>query len=319
MKLTILAATPAERLYAEDQSTQIAGQCGSPGYLRGRLDDTGTVFAKSWERNVPSLNTPEFKAEFNSVLDMLRFDERNSHALKNRTTMLAYCLDHPEGRLPDCHEYVFRADTEDYSYLVRCIPNGEDHHVFIYPYHRDWLDRHMKQAEKGIRFIDSYYKELFRIPDGDMVRITRSDGTYIDRVCRYIDECHMEIGHGWDSLFHICQFAEQIERCGSTVIPLRSSLPEKCFSVLPSTGELVLLTKGQRGYTPCYDFSTADRQQNLMFMDDRNTKNHVSKAQAAAMLGGSMFGWATPAADPKSYEEQGQPIKPKRRDRGAER
>ena len=38
--------------------------------------------------------------------------------------------------------------------------------LFLYCYRRDWLDRHMEQAEKGIRFIDPHYKELFRIPDG---------------------------------------------------------------------------------------------------------------------------------------------------------
>ena len=29
-----------------------------------------------------------------------------------------------------------------------------------------------------------------------------------------------------------------------------------------------------------------------------------------------LCGWEVPAADPKNYDEQGQPIKPKRHDRG---
>ena len=39
--------------------------------------------------------------------------------------------------------------------------------------------------------------------------------------------------------------------------------------------------------------------------DRLNQKAGVTKAQEAAMLAGSMFGWAVPAADPKNYNESG--------------
>ena len=51
-------------------------------------------------------------------------------------------------------------------------------------------------------------------------------------------------------------------------------------------------------------------------VDELNSGMGVSKAQAAAMLAGATQGWATPAADPKNYDEQGQPIKSRRPDRG---
>lgn len=91
---------------------------------------------------------------------------------------------------------------------------------------REWLDRHIEKASRGIRFITPDYKEKFRIPDGDKIRITLSDGEQLDRTCRYIDDYHLEVG---SNLYHICEFAERMEQNGNTVIPLRSSLPEQCY------------------------------------------------------------------------------------------
>lgn len=166
---------------------------------------------------------------------------------------------------------------------------------------------------KEIRFITSDYKERFRIPDGDSIRITTPDGTHDDRPCRYIDDCHLELGPGW-RVFHICEFAELMERNGNTVIPLRSSLPKHCFSVLDSTNEIIGIERGVMGYTP-----TVQPPDGQEAADRFNEMLGVTKAQAAAMKAGSLFGWDTPAADPKNYDEQGQPIKPKRKDRGDER
>ena len=41
---------------------------------------------------------------------------------------------------------------------IRDSYKGEEN-LFLYCYRRDWLDRHMEQAEKGIRFIDPHYKD----------------------------------------------------------------------------------------------------------------------------------------------------------------
>lgn len=172
MELTLRPATPAERLYAYEQPGEIAGQCGSPGYLWGELDkDSSSTFFSGWVAFDRSLNTPEFKAESRSVQEMLRFDERYHHQLNNWTAMICCCVDNSQGLFRNGYEYVFRADTQDYSYLIRCTPIGEENHVHIYPYRRGLLDRHMKQAERGIRFITTAGKEKFRVADGDMVRV----------------------------------------------------------------------------------------------------------------------------------------------------
>ena len=69
---------------------------------------------------------------------------------------------------------------------------------------------------KEIRFIDSGYQELFRIPDGGYITITREDGEQMTRKCRHHGECHVDIG---TNLFHLCEFAERMERVGSSYAP----------------------------------------------------------------------------------------------------
>ena len=70
---------------------------------------------------------------------------------------------------------------------------------------------------KHIRFINSDYKTLFYLPDGGRIRITHSDGEQVDRVCRFIDECHTRVGV---YVYHICEFAEVMERVGAKYKPL---------------------------------------------------------------------------------------------------
>ena len=307
-------ATPAERLYTCGQSTQIEGQTGCVGHLRADMGEDGKGFFKTWVDHRQSLGTEEFHAEFESVLNALVGDEQYGGFLKSRDAMRDFCQKHPESGFNDGFLFAFRADTAQYSYLLRLNPYKQDENLFIYCYRRDWLDRHMKQAEKGIRFITPNYKEKFRIEDGDMIRIRRYDGTSIDRVCRYIDECHLEVGGGWDNLYHICQFAEMMERNGNFVIPLRSSLPKVCYGKVPEKRAIVMFERGFDGYRSASYITKGRTSQKLV--DELNDGMGVTKAQAMAMQAGATLGWDTPAANPKNYDEQGQPIKSRHRDRG---
>ena len=67
---------------------------------------------------------------------------------------------------------------------------------------------------REIRFITPDYKELFRIPDGWSIVITRPEGEEYIVECKYLDETHFEAN---GNCYHICQFAEIQERNGATV------------------------------------------------------------------------------------------------------
>lgn len=69
--------------------------------------------------------------------------------------------------------------------------------------------------DHSIRFINSSYDERFRIPDGGTIRTQYPDEVLIQK-CEYIDDYHTKIG---SNVFHICQFAELMERNGGVVEP----------------------------------------------------------------------------------------------------
>ena len=77
--------------------------------------------------------------------------------------------------------------------------------------------------EKEIRFIDSHYNELFKIPDGGQIAIKYPDGHSENRVCKYIDEYHTAIN---GVCFHICEWAEYME------LNKRQYLPANLFEKL---------------------------------------------------------------------------------------
>lgn len=299
MDLDMRALTEKEDKYTFSNSMQISMQCGLIGHLRADMDSDGNGFFSSWEDYRKELKTDEFKDEFDKVINSLR---EEGDILYNRKALAKYCYSSPQAKMNNEQDYYgVRVDTEKYAYLCRLNPNNGEYNLYCYCYIKDWLDKHIRSAEKGIRFITPEYKEKFRISDGEKVRITFSDGEVKDRVCRYIDDSHVEVG---DDLYHICEFAERMEQCGATFIPLRSDLPEQCYASLGTTPEVVIIKKGTEGYFKT-DILCQSTEEAKQLADEYNGKLGVTKAQAEAMKAGSMFGWDTPAADPKSYDVNG--------------
>ena len=302
------AMIETEDKYTFRQSAQISGQTGLIGYLRADMDTDGNGFFASWNDWRRDLKTDEFKAEFDDVINSLR---EEGDILHNRKALAHYCYSTPQSKMQTEQDYYgVRVDTEKYAYLLRLNPNKGEYNLYCYCYVKDWLDGHMKEAERGIRFIDSHYKELFRIPDGGKIIIHYSWNEDQVRTCRYIDDYHVEVG---DNLYHICEFAERMEQNGHTCEPIRESLPEQCYSLLPGSNDVIIIKRNEKGYYKT-DIPAASKEDARALVDEYNGKLGVTKAQEEAMKTGSMFGWNVPGVDPKNYDMDGKPMKPK--DRG---
>lgn len=214
--MNIRPLSKEEQKYTYAQSTQLNGQTGAIGYLRGDFGTTGGCFYTSWFDTLRHLKTDAFKVELDEVVNALRSDEYG--LLKDRFSMLAYGCRYESSRFNGnyCPEYGFRVDTGDYAYLLRCNPTKGDYNFYCWCFVKEWLDRHIQNASNGIRFIDPGYNELFRIPDGEKIIVHFAWGEKEERACRFIDEAHAEIG---STLYHICQFAEIMQQNGHTYEP----------------------------------------------------------------------------------------------------
>ncbi len=214
--MEIRPLTEAEQKYAYEQSMQIRMQTGSIGVMHGGYKSDKKFYSRFHDLN-ERWKTGEFEEGLENFLNILRSDKDGF--MRNLDTMREYASCHPQNAFPgkEGMEYGLRADTEKYAYVMRCNPAKENDNVEIHCYVKEWLDNHIREAEKGIRFINSRYSELFRIADGEKIEVTNSVGEKSEYVCRYIDEYHTEVGN---NLYHICQFAEIMERNGSEYTPV---------------------------------------------------------------------------------------------------
>jgi hypothetical protein len=201
------AMTSEEDKYTFSQSSQICGQTGLIGYLRADMDSDGNGFFSNWFDWRKDLKSQEFKDEFDKVINSLR---EEGDILHNRTALAKYCRSTPQSRMDTDEEYYgVRVDTEKYAYLMRLNPNKGEYNLYCYCYRRDWLDDHIRQARRGIRFVNTNFSVEFTIPDGAKIHVVFPDGQQYDWMCRYIDDYHVEIDN---TIYYILEFAERIKR-----------------------------------------------------------------------------------------------------------
>lgn len=89
-------------------------------------------------------------------------------------------------------------------------------------------------------------------------------------------------------------------------------LPDWCYTYVHSANDIGIVRRFENGYWPVDDRSIpnpVDRNDGVKLADKLNAEIGVTKAQAAAMSHGSVFGWDLPVANPANYDENGRLIK----------
>lgn len=86
-------------------------------------------------------------------------------------------------------------------------------------------------------------------------------------------------------------------------------LPEFCYTVIEDKNTFAMLRKGESGYFPI-NTELAGNCNLHNLAEKLNQQFGISKQQEAAMNGGAMFGWDSPAANPKIYDSTGKITNP---------
>ena len=81
-------------------------------------------------------------------------------------------------------------------------------------------------------------------------------------------------------------------------------LPESCYAVLNFTGVRIRIRYGEDGYEEFPQYGT-DLISNRDFVESQNSSAKITPRQVAAMQNGAIYGWDTPMADLRYYDEGG--------------
>ena len=125
-----IPASPTEAGMFYALSPEEEQALGSIGHLRMDFGRRGTEFWTTWfDHGSGELNTPEFKAEIDRVVNDLR-----QTVLKDRNAMLNYCADHG-GELSESfgvRQFGYNIETEHYRYCLRCKPQVGDYDGYLW-------------------------------------------------------------------------------------------------------------------------------------------------------------------------------------------
>ena len=127
-KYEIKPASPDEAGLFFAMPSEKDAELGCIGHVRMDFGKRGTEFWHTWwPRGPEELNSPEFKAELQEVVDELR-----QSVLKDHSAMERFCCGHG-GKIPGgwVQNYGYTVDTENYRYCLRCNPVRGDYNAYL--------------------------------------------------------------------------------------------------------------------------------------------------------------------------------------------
>lgn len=226
--INIRPATEQEQYYCWKNENQIQKQTGFVGYLRGDFGKSGKEFYTSWFDGIKEFRKEDFSQVFDTVVNYLR--DGDSETIKNADDYFKKegMFNSLESFKIACRrDYLFskgirhtaRIDFDKYVFLIRLFSRyeGRNYNFYIYAYVKEYFDKHLSNAIRGVRFINSGYKHLFTIPDRGTIKIKNGyDGAESERKITYIDDNHFFVN---TTCFHKSEFAEKMEMCNYTFYP----------------------------------------------------------------------------------------------------
>lgn len=110
-----------------------------------------------------------------------------------------------------------------------------------------------------VRLIDSNYKDLYRVPNGGVIQMDYPDGSSHTARVEHLDKYHFDLG-GLYNTFHICQFAEIMERNGASYYPEIQTQDEQGAWKLGGKGYIAIQSTDEGWDYTLYhsDFSVMD-------------------------------------------------------------
>ena len=174
-KYEIKPASPDEAGLFFAMPSEKDTELGCIGHVRMDFGKSGNEFWHTWwPRGPEELNSPEFKAELQEVVDELR-----QTVLKNYSSMERFCSSHG-GQIKGgwVQNYGYIAETENYRYCLRCNPIRNDYNAYltcfdkrvqqmymsadvdIHENIRDWYVEAFPTDELGPKICDITFSEL---------------------------------------------------------------------------------------------------------------------------------------------------------------